>query len=169
VEAAPREEETAVGGAGPAGPSLTYTAQPGDTVRGLAAHLLGGDTRANRAGITAGNSSLRSDPDRLVAGQSYTIVARNGLAAHPDAPQPKAPTTQPEADEAAQLSVGRMLGYEAQPGDTVSKLAIVLLGSDTPANRGLIIRSNFNLKQDPDHLIAGVTYWIPAPTPDSKK
>jgi hypothetical protein len=50
----------------------------------------------------------------------------------------------------------------------VSKLATVLLGSDTPANRDLIVSSNFSLKQDPDRLVAGVTYWIPAPVRDAK-
>lgn len=59
-----------------------------------------------------------------------------------------------------------MLRYTAKPGDTVSKLAVALLGSDTPANLELILRSNFNLKQDPDHLVAGQTYWINAPTAD---
>ena len=161
--AAPGDEAPA-----PSGPSLEYTAQPGDTVRGLAANLLGGDTEANRRGIVGGNPSLRDNPDHLEVGRSYTIVARNGLAADPDAPQPKPPTTQPEADEAARLSVGRMLGYTARPGDTVSKLATVLLGSDTPANRELILRSNFSLKQDPDRLVAGVTYWIAAPVAEPK-
>ncbi|MDB5304873.1 MAG: hypothetical protein JWM97_2422 [Phycisphaerales bacterium] len=146
------------------GPKLQYTAQRGDTVSGLAAGLLGGDTKANREGIIAGNASLQQDPDHLIAGQNYTIVARNGLAADPDAPKAKAPTTQPDADEAARLGVGRTLRYTALAGDTVSKLAVVLLGSDTPANRDLIVKSNFTLKQDPDHVIAGRTYWIAAPT-----
>ncbi|MDB5330282.1 MAG: hypothetical protein JWP03_1433, partial [Phycisphaerales bacterium] len=50
------------------GPKLQYTAQRGDTVRGLAAGLLGGDTKANREGIIADNASLQRDPDHLVAG-----------------------------------------------------------------------------------------------------
>jgi hypothetical protein len=147
------------------GPKLKYTAQPGDSVAVLAGNLLGGDTKANRDSIIAGNASLKQDPDHLVAGKSYTITAPNGLAADPSAPQPKAPTSQPDADELARLSVGRTLRYTALPGDTVSKLAIALLGSDTPANRDLIVRSNPSLKQDPDHLVAGQTYWIGAPTP----
>ena len=76
----------------------------------------------------------------------------------------KVPTTQPDADEAARLSVGRSLRYTAAAGDTVSKLALKLLGSDTAANRDLIIQSNPSLKADPDQLTAGRTYWIPAPT-----
>ncbi|MBA3269239.1 MAG: LysM peptidoglycan-binding domain-containing protein [Acidobacteria bacterium] len=148
------------------GPKLKYTAQPGDTVRVLASDLLGGDTKQNRDAIIAGNPSLQKDPDHLVAGKNYTIVAPNGLAADPNAPQAKAPTTQPEADEVARLSVGRALRYTAKAGDTVSSLATALLGSDTPANRELIIKSNPSLKQDPDQLTAGQTYWIAAPTAD---
>ena len=53
------------------------------------------------------------------------------------------------------------------PNDTVSKLAVVLLGSDTPENRDLIIKSNPSLRQNPDHLVAGQTYWIDAPTADA--
>jgi hypothetical protein len=147
------------------GPKLKYTAQPGDSVAVLAGNLLGGDTKANRDSIIAGNASLKQNPDHLEAGKSYTITAPNGLAADPAAPQPKAPTTQPDADELARLSVGRTLRYTALPGDTVSRLAVALLGSDTPANRDLIVRSNPSLKQDPDHLVAGQTYWIAAPTP----
>ena len=149
------------------GPRLKYTAEEGDTVSGLASDLLGGDTKANQEGITAGNASLREDPDQLVAGRSYTIVARNGLAAAAPTTRPiVAPTTQPDADEAIRIGAGRVLRYTAKPGDTVSKLAVALLGSDTPANRELILRSNFNLKQDPNHLVAGQTYWINAPTAD---
>lgn len=154
---------------GRGGPELKYTARAGDTVSGLASELLGGDTRANRAGIVAGNTSLQQDPDHLVAGQSYTIVARNGLAADPGTPAAKAPTTQPDADEAVLAGTGRTLRYTAKSGDTVSKLAAILLGSDTAANRGVIIKSNPSLKMDPDHLVAGQTYWITAPIADSMK
>ncbi len=158
-----RDDKTAVAGSGP---QLKYTAQRGDTVSGLASNLLGGDTKANREGIVAGNASLQQDPDHMVAGQNYTIVARKGLAADPGAAPAKVPTTQPEADEAALLGVGRTLRYTAQTGDTVSKLAVVLLGGDTPANRDLIIKSNPSLQRNPDHLTAGQTYWITAPTAD---
>jgi hypothetical protein len=152
-----------------AGPQLKYTARTGDTVSGLASELLGGDTRANRAGIVAGNASLQQDPDHLVAGQSYTIVARNGLAADPGTTAGKPPTTQPDADEAVLAGTGRTLRYTAKSGDTVSKLAALLLGSDTAANREVIIKSNPSLKKDPDHLVAGQTYWITAPIADSMK
>lgn len=149
------------------GPKLSYIAKPGDTVRGLAGHLLGGDTEAHRQSIIAGNVSLQRDPDHLVAGESYTIVAPNGLAADPTSPQAKSPTTQPDADDVVR-GASRDLRYTALTGDTVSKLALVLLGSDTHANRDVIINSNPSLKHDPDHLVAGKTYWITAPTVEIK-
>lgn len=147
-----------------ASPTMRYIAQAGDTVRGLAADLLGGDTQLNRDAIIDGNASLQENPNHLVAGKSYSIVARNGLSADPNAPPAQTPTTQPTADEVARLSVGRELRYTAVSGDTVSKLALTLLGADTAANRDLIIQSNASLKAAPDHVIVGKTYWIPAPT-----
>jgi pilus assembly protein FimV len=145
------------------GPKLTYTAQPGDTVRALASAFLGGDTKLNRDAIIDRNASLQEDPDRMVTGKRYTIPAPDGLSANPAAPRAKAPTTQPDADEVARLWAGRSLRYTAVSGDTVAALAATLLGSDTPANRDLIIQTNPSLKLDPNHLRAGQTYWIPAP------
>ena len=146
------------------GPKLKYTARSGDTVGGLDSNLLGGDTQENRQAIVAGNASLQKDPDHLIAGKTYTIDASNGLAADPRASQAKAATSQPDADDLAILSMGRTVRYTALPGDTVSKLAVALLGSDTPANRDLIVKTNASLKLDPDHLVAGRTYWIAVPT-----
>jgi hypothetical protein len=142
---------------------MTYMARIGDTVRVLAAHLLGGDTKANRDAIVAGNASLRRDPDRMVAGENYTIVARDGLSADPAAPEPQASSAEPEADEILRLGTGRSLRYTARAGDTVSKLAAALLGGDTRANRESIINDNPGLRDDPDHLVAGQTYLITAP------
>lgn len=141
---------------------LKYTAQHGDTVSSLAANLLGGDTKDNRKTITDSNASLQDDPNRLVAGTTYTIVTTGGLTAAPTA---ALPTTRADDDDAAGKNrVGRELRYTAQPGDTLSKLATVLLGADTKANRDLIEETNPSLKQDPDRLVAGQTYWIAAPT-----
>jgi hypothetical protein len=142
---------------------LSYTAQPGDNVAVLAASLLGGDTKANRDAVISGNASLVRDPDRLVAGKTYTITTTSGLVASGQASADAAPTTQPDADDAARMGVGRVLSYVALPGDTLSKLATVLLGSDTQANRQAIMSNNRSLELDPDHLVAGKKYWIAAP------
>jgi LysM repeat protein len=162
--AAPLDAPAEAAAASPAaGPRLTYIARSGDTVAVLAGNLLGGDTAANRAAIIAANESLREYPSHLIAGKTYTIVVPDGMTSDPAAPQAKTSNAQPDADEAVQQGAARTLRYTANSGDTVSKLAVALLGSDTPANQKLIVQSNPTLKQDPDHLVAGRTYWISAP------
>jgi hypothetical protein len=143
--------------------TFTYRAQPGDNVAILAASLLGADNKANRDSVISNNASLVRDPDRLLAGKTYNIVTTTGLSAASGA-MAAVPTTQPDADEAARLGSGRVLQYTAQPGDTVSKLAKVLLGEDTPANEAAIVANNWSLKQNPNHIEAGQTYWLQAPT-----
>src|SRR5437764_889250 len=98
---------------------------------------------------------MRSSPLTLLCNQTRIECWRGTLIPSP---------AQPDADDLVKLSMGRALRYTAKPGDTVSKLAVALLGSDSRANRDLIIKSNASLKQDPDHLEAGRTYWIAAPT-----
>jgi nucleoid-associated protein YgaU len=51
--------------------------------------------------------------------------------------------------------------YRAQSGDSVSRMAARLMGSNTRANRQAIIDANPSLQQDPDRVIVGQTYTIP--------
>jgi len=145
---------------------LKYTAAPGDTVTNLAGAFLGNDDKAHQAAIINANSSLKADPDHVVAGQAYRIPAPDGLSASavPAAMETSPrPTTQPDADQVVVAGSPRTLRYTARPGDTVTNLAIQLLGSDTQQARDTIINSNPSLKKDPDRVVAGQTYWIPAP------
>lgn len=144
---------------------LKYTARPGDSVSILAAVLLGDNSKTNRDAIISYNQSLHADPDRVVAGKTYTIPTSNGLSAAPESAVANlnSPAIQPDADQVVQNGTGRDLRYVALAGDTVSKLAKILLGSDTPANREAIISNNASLKSDPDHVVAGQMYWIAAP------
>jgi hypothetical protein len=148
---------------------LKYIARAGDSVSTLAAALLGSDTKENRDAIIGANAPLQADADRVIAGQTYRIPVR---ASQPLASAPAGeiqtaprPTTQPDADHLVLAGSARELRYTAQPGDTVSTLATALLGSDTKENRDAIIDNNKSLKQDPDHVVAGKAYWIPAPMP----
>ena len=146
---------------------LKYNARPGDTVSTLASALLGSNSKDNRDAIVEANASLQADPDHLIANKTYHIPVSAGqpLAAAPDADVATArPATQPDADAVVQEGSGRELRYVAQPGDTVATLATALLGSDTKENAAAIINSNASLRQNPDRVIAGKTYWIPAPT-----
>ncbi|MCC7349272.1 MAG: LysM peptidoglycan-binding domain-containing protein [Phycisphaerales bacterium] len=52
--------------------------------------------------------------------------------------------------------------YKAEPGDTVSKMAGRFMGANTKANREAIIRANPSLQADPNRVVAGRTYLIPA-------
>jgi hypothetical protein len=150
---------------------LRYSARPGDSVSVLAAALLGSDNADNRNAIIAANPSLQDDPDRVIAGKTYRISILPGApmaaAARPDQSSANAstPTTQPDADQLVQAGSDRELRYTAKAGDTVSTLAQALLGSDSKENRDAIVNSNPSLKPDPDRIIAGQTYWIPAPAP----
>jgi hypothetical protein len=147
-------------------PQLKYTAVQGDTVTNMAGAFLGNDDKAHQDTIVNANSSLKGDPDHVVAGQAYKIPVPNGLAANA-APSTAAalprPTTQPDADDLVVAGQPRALRYTARSGDTVTTLAIALLGSDTLEKRNAIINNNPSLKSDPDLVVAGQSYWIPAP------
>lgn len=54
--------------------------------------------------------------------------------------------------------------YKAQSGDSLSKMAQKLLGSNSKANRDAIIRMNPTLQQNPDKIIEGRTYSLPPAT-----
>jgi nucleoid-associated protein YgaU len=144
---------------------LKYIAVPGDTVGKMAAAFLGGEDQATQDLILNANPSLKANPDHVEAGQSYRIPVPEGLSAVTSAAAaaPR-PTTQPDADQIVVAGSPKTLSYTAHAGDTVSKMAIQLLGSDSQAARDAIINSNPTLKKDPDRVIAGQTYFIPAPT-----
>ena len=52
--------------------------------------------------------------------------------------------------------------YKAVAGDSVSRLAARFLGSDTKANRDAIVAVNPTLQKNPDIVVMGRTYVIPA-------
>jgi hypothetical protein len=148
---------------------LRYSARPGDSVSVLAGALLGSNNAENRDAIIAANPSIQDNPDRIIVGKTYHIDMQPGqsLAAAPVAVGPvvanATPTTQPDADQLVAAGSGRELRYTAVAGDTVSTLAVALLGSDSKENEDAIVNSNASLKLNPDRVIAGQTYWIPAP------
>jgi LysM repeat protein len=52
--------------------------------------------------------------------------------------------------------------YKAEPGDSLSKMALKLMGSNTKANREAIIAANVSLQANPNMVIVGRAYIIPA-------
>jgi nucleoid-associated protein YgaU len=55
--------------------------------------------------------------------------------------------------------------YTAETGDSVSKMAAKLMGGNTKANREAIIAANATLKQNPNNVVVGKAYTIPAVKP----
>ncbi len=167
VVQAPRDPNPPAQRFAPASPrtaELKYTATSGDTVAKMAQAFLGSDQKVNLDAIINANPSLQADPDRIVIGRTYTIPVPDGLSttAASIAPVPR-PATQPDADQVVAAGSTRTLRYTARTGDSVTTLAIKLLGSDTQEARDLIISNNPELKRDPDRVVAGQSYWIPAP------
>lgn len=68
----------------------------------------------------------------------------------------------PDTTLAPTPDASKVKSYIAQPGDTLSKLAGRLLGANTPANRAAIVALNPSLQKDPDRVIEGASYTIPA-------
>jgi nucleoid-associated protein YgaU len=82
-------------------------------------------------------------------GESLIQANMDGTSKIPDAqPAAPAPVTTRE--------------YKAQPGDSVSRMAARFLGANSPANRQAIIDANPSLRDDPDTVLVGQSYVIPA-------
>jgi len=73
---------------------------------------------------------------------------------------PKSEPTKPTIAVAALPPGARQ--YKAGAGDTVSRLASRFLGSDSKANREAIVAVNPTLQKNPDIIVLGRTYVIPA-------
>jgi LysM repeat protein len=130
--------------------------------------------------ITTPNQDDSLNMQQASAGQENAIVPPTPPG-HPDALQ-EAAAKQGEkivrADQPDQDSPGAASGqddpptpaapaaskqhYTAQSGDSVSKMAARLMGANTKANRAAIIAANPSLKQNPDRVIVGAAYVIPA-------
>jgi nucleoid-associated protein YgaU len=60
------------------------------------------------------------------------------------------------------LASGAMKQYTVEPGDSLSKIALRQMGANTKANREAIVKANPSLQADPDKVVIGQTYNIPA-------
>jgi hypothetical protein len=149
----------------PPGNSSEHTAQPGETVGSLAGDLLGKDSKTNRDAIINANTSLKANPDKLLAGKSYTIPATADApaVAAPAVAAPAVVAPPAAATASTPAAPKTVLKYTAKPGDTVTQMAGAFLGSDDQANQDAITKANPSLKADPDHVVAGKSYKIPAP------
>ncbi len=56
---------------------------------------------------------------------------------------------------------GTFIEYKAEPGDSLSKIAMKVMGSGNKTNRDAIVALNPSLQANPDRVIVGRTYRIP--------
>jgi LysM repeat protein len=103
---------------------------------------------------TPGNGG-HSDP---FANGELVLTAR--LGGEPLVPvTPTATTATPPA--VTPVAANNAREYKAQPGDTLSRIAALLPGGATKANRDAVVQLNPTLQKDPNKVISGRTYLLP--------
>jgi nucleoid-associated protein YgaU len=68
----------------------------------------------------------------------------------------------PGSDRSAPALPAGIREYKAEAGDSLSRIAARLLGANTKTNRQAIIKLNASLQQDPDKVVVGQKYLVPA-------
>ena len=162
----------------------TYKAQPGDTLNKLAAKLPGGSTKATRDAIVAINPTLQKDPNKIIAGRSYLLPfdlktvaqlpaaqspAGQSTPVIPDAKidtKPMTPTVVAKADSKSDAksefkSDGRF--YVVKPGDTLSKIAMIELGSKSHVDE--LKKLNEDKLKGGDKITVDMKLKLPAANP----
>jgi len=82
------------------------------------------------------------------------VAQRNGEELVDANGQPLTNNSQPAAKATAD-------SYTAEPGDSLSRIALKALGANTRANRAAIIAVNPSLKENPNMIVVGRAYAIP--------
>jgi nucleoid-associated protein YgaU len=141
-------------------------------------------TRSNETDRTSGQEvvSIGGPGDTGGATQSPLVIRQqSGVINNPnnDNPAPTPAPTPPSLQDVAQQNGEAVVNtdgsdtatatvdtkprkYTAVSGDTLSKMASRFLGGNTKANRDAIVRANPSLRADPNRVIVGHVYVIPA-------
>jgi nucleoid-associated protein YgaU len=136
--------------ASPTTGNKTYEAVPGDTLAKIAQKAYGSASKANRDAIVAANPSLKQDPNRLLAGQTYVIPA----------PASAAPAAQAVAKEAPAKTESAEYWYTVKAGDSLWAIARDQLG-DT-ATVAAIKELNEPTLKGSDGVKVGMKLRLPA-------
>jgi nucleoid-associated protein YgaU len=106
--------------------------------------------------VVPGNSSLaqvaRTFNEEIVGANGQPLPKNESSRSEPTKPTLAAAALPPGAKQ-----------YKAEAGDSVSRLAARFLGGNTTANRNAIIAANPTLQKNPDIIVSGRTYVMPAP------
>ena len=163
---------------GNAGPAQIPLAPAGGAGRAIG--LIGADGSVPAAPGQAGAAPIRTQSPETAAGKSLadvaatmgeTLLGADGLPIRASRPiQPQQPITtgqphQPQAPVTAKArnasAAGATKQYTAEPGDSLSRIAMRQMGANTKANRDAIVRANPQLTDDPNKILVGQTYSIP--------
>ena len=134
-----------------------YKVEPGDTLSSIARRYLGGDTKANRDAFLKLNPTLRNNPERLRAGETYMLPAprENTTTVTPPTAipvgTPTTPTTRPvtPTDNV----------YTTRSGDTLWRIAINQVGSHAAVDQ--IKDLNRDVLKGSDRIKPGMKLRLP--------
>jgi nucleoid-associated protein YgaU len=110
---------------------------------------------SGNAGSNLANSSL----EEFARGIGEPVVPVGGNTADRDGNNQPAPPAPPKPTDAPTAGGQE---YVAQAGDSLSRIASRLMGSNSKANREAIVKANPSLQKNPDVIIEGRKYVIPA-------
>jgi len=133
-----------------------YKAEPGDSLSKMALKLMGANTRANRDAIVRANPSLRQNPDRVIAGQSYVIPTAAGNA---PAAQASAPSQPAQMQQAAQTASASEYFYTVRENDSLWRIANDQLGN--PNSVAAIKELNKEALRGGDVVFVGMKLKLP--------
>jgi hypothetical protein len=106
-----------------------------------------------------GNNVANSTLEEFARGVGEPIVPAGAGGNNTNHATPQ--TNKPEATNASGAIVGGK-EYVALAGDSLSRIASKLMGSNSKANREAIVKANPSLQKNPDVIIEGRKYIIPA-------
>lgn len=137
-------------------------------------------TRSIETDRTSGQEvvSIGGPSDTGATGQSPLVIRQQNSSANNN-PAPTPPAAPGSLQDAAQQNGETIVNtdggntatatvdtkprkYTAVSGDTLSKMASRFLGGNTKTNRDAIVRANPSLHADPNRIIVGHVYVIPA-------
>jgi LysM repeat protein len=101
-------------------------------------------------------------PDGRQVPDDSNVIVTNLTDSRTPTPSPTQTNRTPPTPAPIAPAVAANRSYVAVSGDSVSKMAARFLGSSTKTTRNLIIQANPSLQQNPDMVVAGQTYIIPA-------